>query len=278
LNNPYKLVDPSGLESEEVDQAFAHLGELADEAEAIRQAEEDAAREEARKRQQEQQASQENSQQGEAPQQQQITPTNIDNVTLPEGPSGSGQQTTNPTRNVLSEADQGTPPPPKGAHPVNFRQVGSGQDVGGGVLQFRYDWDSSTGNKADLKACTIGEYVTWSGGTVGKPFVMPLPYMSPKNNKHRIAQDNPIVLNVKDPTAAARDDHQIPGAIVKPFRTSTVTTTQYYRFKCPGYNNGNWVNVMGPITITRTIRRNANGTWQYTITKSGASATLNLGR
>jgi hypothetical protein len=74
LNNPYKLVDPSGLESEEVDQAFAHLGELADEAEAIRQAEEDAAREAAQRQQQ---------------QQPQITPTNMDNVTLPEGPKST---------------------------------------------------------------------------------------------------------------------------------------------------------------------------------------------
>jgi hypothetical protein len=68
------LVDPSGLESEEVDQAFAHLGELADEAEAIRQAEEDAAREAAQRQQQ---------------QQPQITPTNMDNVTLPEGPKST---------------------------------------------------------------------------------------------------------------------------------------------------------------------------------------------
>jgi hypothetical protein len=76
LNNPYKLVDPSGLESEEVDQAFAHLGELADEAEAIRQAEEDAAREAAQRQQQQQnqqsgqqQTTPQNNQQGQAPQQ-----------------------------------------------------------------------------------------------------------------------------------------------------------------------------------------------------------------
>jgi hypothetical protein len=73
LNNPYKLVDPSGLESEEVDQAFAHLGELADEAEARRQAEEDAAREAAQRQQQQQnqqsgqQTNSQNNQQGNAP-------------------------------------------------------------------------------------------------------------------------------------------------------------------------------------------------------------------
>jgi hypothetical protein len=48
---------------------------------------------------------------------------------------------------------------PPCAFPVNFRQTGV-TDLGDGVLQFTYAWDSSTGNKADLGNCVVGEIVT----------------------------------------------------------------------------------------------------------------------
>jgi RHS repeat-associated protein len=71
LNNPYRYVDPSGMEASEVDEAFAQLGALVDMAEAIREAQQEAQREAERKQRQQQQApqqtSQQNAQQGQAP-------------------------------------------------------------------------------------------------------------------------------------------------------------------------------------------------------------------
>jgi hypothetical protein len=80
LNSPYKYVDPSGMDSSEVDAAFAQLGALVENAEAARMAEEEARREaEKREAQQQsnasanshealhQQTGPENSQQGQAP-------------------------------------------------------------------------------------------------------------------------------------------------------------------------------------------------------------------
>ncbi len=83
FNCPYKYVDPSGMDSAEVDSAFAQLGALIDHAEALRQAEEDARREAEKKAAQQQanssanahqpltqQTNPQNSQQGQAPRQQ----------------------------------------------------------------------------------------------------------------------------------------------------------------------------------------------------------------
>jgi hypothetical protein len=58
-------------------------------------------------------------------------------------------------------------PIPFCAYITNFSQVGPVQDIGNGALRFNYTWSSSSGKKTDLAACTIGEYVTYSGdGTV----------------------------------------------------------------------------------------------------------------
>lgn len=91
LNNPYRMVDPTGLEESPLDSetelAFGHLGNLVDSVEAERQAERDAAREEAeRKRrgepanQTQQQVSSENNQQGQAPQQSEASNENASTI------------------------------------------------------------------------------------------------------------------------------------------------------------------------------------------------------
>ena len=38
-------------------------------------------------------------------------------------------------------------------------------DVGNGVLHFDYDWDSSTGNLANLNNCQVGESVAYPGAS-----------------------------------------------------------------------------------------------------------------
>ncbi len=61
-----------------------------------------------------------------------------------------------------------------------------------------------------------------------------------------------------------------------PYKASSFTGTQYYRYKCTNYNNGNYVNLIGPLSIVRAVSKNANGTWKFTVTKpTGGSATIN---
>ena len=71
LNNPYRYVDPSGMESDEVDRAFAYLGELVDLADAEREAAREAALlamvSQAAPERMVQQTGPQNSQQGQAP-------------------------------------------------------------------------------------------------------------------------------------------------------------------------------------------------------------------
>ena len=54
------------------------------------------------------------------------------------------------------------------AHPRNFRQT-SGKHTGGGVLQFKYKWDSDSGWISDLDDCRVGERVTYPGGSTYVP-------------------------------------------------------------------------------------------------------------
>ena len=69
------------------------------------------------------------------------------------------------------------------------------------------------------------------------------------------------------------DDH-LPGTFGSSKAEATFTATQYYRYSCTCNNSSN-VNLAGPISITRSVSQNPNGTWKYTITKSGVSASIN---
>jgi len=55
--------------------------------------------------------------------------------------------------------------------PVNWHQVAAG-DIGGGVLEFDYAYESSTGDLTDLSKCTISERVTYPGPN---PYEFPSP-------------------------------------------------------------------------------------------------------
>ena len=48
------------------------------------------------------------------------------------------------------------------AHPCNYTKT-SGLDIGDGVLQFKYAWDSTSGALADLSNCFVGENVVYPG-------------------------------------------------------------------------------------------------------------------
>ncbi len=151
--------------------------------------------------------------------------------------------------------------------PTNFRQDGQGTNVNG-VLHFHYLFDSSSGDLNDLSQCTIGEIVTYLG--MGN-FHPPTPPFANLTN----GIQNPNINDHSATPGFLDDDHGTGGTFVTPYSEASYTATQYYRYKCPCKNNGNYVNVAGPNTIVRSVSRiGQTARYKYTITKSGSSATI----
>lgn len=152
--------------------------------------------------------------------------------------------------------------------PRNFHQVGSGTDTGNGTLHFEYAWESSSGNLSDLSVCFVGEIVTYPG--TGN-------YTFPSPPFPNITVPNPTTTGRPGNEGAFQDNHSTPGSFVRPYSNSSFTATQYYRYSCPCKNGGAYVNVAGPNDIVRTVSRVNFSTpdYKFTITKSGASATIN---
>jgi len=149
------------------------------------------------------------------------------------------------------------------ATPTNFHQVGSGTD-NSGTLHFNYAWDSSTGKLSDLNACTVGEIVNYPSGN---PYSWPSPMSR--------STTNPTVIDLAATSGSFGDDHEPPTSFTKPYSASSFTATQNYRYKCPCAASGNYVNMAGPNDIVRSVTQNTDGSWKYTVTKSGSSATIN---
>jgi Bacterial Ig-like domain (group 2) len=145
------------------------------------------------------------------------------------------------------------------AVPTNFRQT-STSDAGNGDLHFTYAWDSTSGNLADLSACTVGEIVTYQGGN---PFNWPSPPFPANSNQ------NPIVADGAATGGLGVDDNYLypSSTFVKPYSIASFTATQYFRYKCTNVNNGNYVNLLGPLSITRSVQQNTDGTWKFIVTK-----------
>ena len=158
---------------------------------------------------------------------------------------------------------------PRCAVPTHFRRTSGGADEGEGVLYFKYEFDSSTGNLADLSACTVGEIVSYPGSG---PY-----YFPPSPPFWNVGYINPTIFSdLPATTGAIEDHHRLNGDFVKPYSSASFTATQYYRYKCPCKNNGDFVNLLGPLDLVRSITPVAGtSNWKYTVTKSGFSATIN---
>jgi len=151
------------------------------------------------------------------------------------------------------------------AYPTNFTEAGWGKQ-GCCTLEFTYTWGSSSGNKADLAACTMGEYVTSSLGTGTQNWPYPM-----------VEQVTyPITTTDWAPTSGLESDYLLaPSSFYTPYSAASFTDTQIYRYKCPGVNNWNWVTLPGgPYTMTRSVSQ--NGVWQYKVSKADGSLTYNL--
>jgi len=161
---------------------------------------------------------------------------------------------------ILGSSTDSSSAPPPGARPVNFHAVMVAA-LANGTLRFQYDWESSTGNLDDLSNCRVGEIVTYPG--TGAAYKWPAPMV-----KKTI---NPTEDSVSGPSAVFVDDHFPPNSFTHPLNSASFSATQKYRYKC---GSGGYVYLTGSMIIKRTVTRNSNGSWKYTVTKSGSSATI----
>jgi hypothetical protein len=154
------------------------------------------------------------------------------------------------------------------AVPTNYHQT-SGSGDGQGNLNFLYAWSSSSGGSlSDLADCTIvREYVTYPGNS---PFYWPSPPYTQADTTF------PVTLGVSATEGAFMDTHGYPG-FTQPYQANSFTATQYYQYICPCANNGQPVNLMGPLSITRQVYFSSpNSKWTYQASKSGVNASFIL--
>jgi len=151
--------------------------------------------------------------------------------------------------------------------PVNFREISAG-DVGGGTLRFRYAWDSSTGDLADLSEVGVSEKVDYPG--TGDPFLWPSPPWDGGGTPNPTIAPVPPVPG---PNGRAVDNHSTR-AFKKPYQRASFTAKQVYRYQTPCKNGGRPVALSSNISIVRVVKQKADGNYFYRITKSGSSATV----
>ncbi len=160
---------------------------------------------------------------------------------------------------------------PPCANPTNFRQVGSGSDIGSGSLVFTYQWDSSTGVIDHLVQCTVGEIVGYPGGPGTYNFPTPFPNITVNNP----TTSPPLLGNIN--AGIFYDTHSTPGTFRTPYSANSFNATQYYWYSCPCSSGGFPQQMGGNNTITRSVSTNGGGGsgWKFTVSKSGDSATIN---
>jgi hypothetical protein len=72
------------------------------------------------------------------------------------------------------------------------------------------------------------------------------------------------------------DFHRTAGTFVKPYVASSITAVQNYQYICACANNGQPVNLTGPLNIVRSVSQNTNGSWKFTVTKpTNGQASIN---
>lgn len=156
------------------------------------------------------------------------------------------------------------------AYPTNFQQT-SATDIGGGVLQFTYQWESNTQRLSDLSACSIGEEITIDG--TNNPWPTPFPYF--------YYATLPTVQMGIATSGTATDNHYTAnessislGDWRRPFSAKSFVTTQTYVYQCPCRGNQRH-NLLGSTTlaISRWTEL-VNGLWKFTINKNNSQATI----
>jgi len=211
------------------------------------------------------------------------------NATFTIAPNASvGFQDVTVTNNTTVDGSKPTSDPvsfqvtPTTAVPVNFRIAAVNKNPFSypiGTLEFVYYWDSSTGNIADLANCSVGEIANYPVQSpdpthyhwTQPPYTQPVPQTT---NPFPSSAPATNILNAPYNHAGAVDDHYYAG-FQTPYAPDNFTVNQYYRFQCSNYQSGAWTNMVGPISIQRTVTHNANGTWRYDIYKSNQTNSVN---
>jgi len=155
------------------------------------------------------------------------------------------------------------------ARPINFTQT-NGWDSGGGLIQFNYSFQSSTGRLTDLSQCQLLEELDYNPSPHASP-PFPVGFGSPSHQE----PVPPIDTDLTD--GSATDAHWPPtvvGPWVTPYAAASGTVDQRYLFTCPCYSGGSRTPVGGPYTITRSVSQNADATWRYTVSKNGVTSVL----
>ncbi len=166
-------------------------------------------------------------------------------------------------RCVSASVPDPLPAPVNVGYPTNFRQT-SESATSDGVLHFRFDWDSSTGNYSDIASCVIGEIVTYPGTADPWPWPSP-PFPAVPANNPTIAEGS----------AAGRfltDDQGYGGLpFVKPYSATpnSFSAAQAYRYKCQGQSQ---YTILASYSIGRSVTPNGDGTYRFTTQKAGYSA------
>ena len=157
------------------------------------------------------------------------------------------------------------------AVPTNKRQTYV-EDLGDGTLYFEYEWDSSTGDLADLDGCLEGEKVEYPNGD---PYCFPSPPWASGQ-----CPSNPYYANVPATLGEGVDAHR-PGSFTTPYQVASFTATQVYQYHCgPDCCMGdvsdysNWETLLNIGPIYRAVTEGEGDVWRYSIIKSGAYAEI----
>jgi hypothetical protein len=169
----------------------------------------------------------------------------------------------------------------KAGVPTNFHMTGS-SDQGGGalpLLQAVFNWQSSTGSKADLSACQIRENVTYpntnnsacpSNNPAGLCYYPTSPPW-PTPGQAGTGYPNPTLVSGSANSDHINDNDAVTNLnFVEPYSTNSFNGTQYFQYTC---NGSTWTNIYGPATITRSMSQNSQQKWVVTVSRSDTSTT-----
>jgi hypothetical protein len=141
-----------------------------------------------------------------------------------------------------------------------------------GTLHTTFAWDSSTGNLADLANVQVREYVLYNNGSLN-PYVLPTPF--PPDSTPNPYTGGGVTITGSDGVLGDMNTIGQNGqAFVKPYSAATNTAPiQNFQFSTSCQNNGTWLTFsLTSYTIMRSVISNGDGTWKYTVGKTGADA------
>ncbi len=162
---------------------------------------------------------------------------------------------------------------PMGFHQTNVVETAPGH------LRFTYSWASSTGDVNDLDQCMVCESVYFEQNVYPPPF----PPIEVPNPTLLCAPGNANATS-DGASATGYDDNPIagvlnPGDFIKPYFPKSFPATQKFFFTCPcktrpGTGIAYAVTIFGPLTIGQDVTQNPDGTYKFTVSKSGASSSI----